>query len=289
MRLDIELAHEVCAKVGVRLGLDVYETAWGIREIALTGMVRMIRSRLAKRGLDPGMMTLVAYGGCGGLFAAAAATIVGIPRVIIPELASVLSAVGAATTGVRRERVRSISRPLPIESVLLDQIVAELADQVASDLDVDGILTSQQSVTVEADVRFKRQTNELTVAFGNDLRGAFEAEYARVYGQGALARKAPAELVTLRAVGQGSSLASPEAAGVTSRPSPRGASTRVVRRHRHQPGSESRVWDLREWPMGEITQGPLLLDGQDTTVWVPAGASARRDPDGGVVIEVSHA
>jgi N-methylhydantoinase A len=291
MRLNVERAYEACADVGIRLGLDPYEAAWGIREIALTGMARMIRTRLAKRGLDPGTMAIVAYGGGGGLFAAAAAAIVGIPRVIIPELASVLSAIGAATIGVRRERVRSVGRSLPVEPAVLDQIVAELADLVASDLEVDGIPASEQSVKLEADLRFKRQTNELTVAFGDDLLGAFETEYIDVYGQGALARKAPVELVTLRAVGLGASLAGPETAGTLAGPPSRTlTSSRKVRLDRNEAvGPDVRVWDLRQWPTGVVAQGPWLLDGKDTTVWVPAGASAHRDADGTVLIEVSDA
>jgi N-methylhydantoinase A len=291
MPLNTDLAQDACADLGSRLGLGVFETAWGIREITLTGMVRMIRSRLVMRGLDPGQLALVAYGGGGGLFAAAAAAIVGMPTVIVPELASVLSAIGAATIGVRRERVRSMSRSLPVESTLLDQIVAELADQVSSDLDVDGIPTSEQSVNLEADLRFKRQTNELTVPFGGDLSGAFESAYANVYGQGALARKAPVELVTLRAVGLGPSLASPEAAGATSRSSgPPGTGSRSVRLDRNeQNGLDVQVWDLQTWPTGATVRGPLLLDGKDTTVWVPADASARRKADGTVLIELANA
>ena len=69
MPLDAARATEACARVGKQVGLGPVETAWGIREVALATMARAVRNRVASRGLVPADALLLAYGGCGGLFA----------------------------------------------------------------------------------------------------------------------------------------------------------------------------------------------------------------------------
>ena len=69
MPLDAARATEACARVGEQVGLGPVETAWGIREVALATMARAVRNRVASRGLVPADALLLAYGGCGGLFA----------------------------------------------------------------------------------------------------------------------------------------------------------------------------------------------------------------------------
>ncbi|MCU1463657.1 MAG: hypothetical protein JWO37_3732 [Acidimicrobiales bacterium] len=295
MRLDAGAASRACATLGERFELDGEETAWGIRQVALAGMVRMVRGRLAARGLDPATFSLLAFGGGGALFAADIASAVGIPRVLVPELASVLSATGAATIGVRRERLRSLSATLPIEPQLIEKVVAELAGQVETDLLADGIALAEHVIELEADLRFKRQTAELTVPLGadlavplgGDLDAAFRAEYASRYGEGALARGAPVELVTLRAVGRGPSLPSPFASIPTTGELPAAASVRGIRLDRRDSSRRPTACrSLDELATGERFAGPVVLDGRDTTVWVPPGATVARDDERMLVIEV---
>ena len=69
MVLDVDAARGACAVVGEPVGLEPLEAAWGIREVALASMVRAVRNRIATRGLVASEVSLMAYGGCGGLFA----------------------------------------------------------------------------------------------------------------------------------------------------------------------------------------------------------------------------
>ncbi len=103
MALDDTAAHAACQRLGERLGTDARQTAWGIHEIARVEMVRALRAQFAQRGLDPAAHTIVSMGGCGGLFNAAIAQDLGVKRVLVPELTSVLSAFGAANADIRRE------------------------------------------------------------------------------------------------------------------------------------------------------------------------------------------
>jgi N-methylhydantoinase A len=130
LQLDADGARVACETLGTKLGMDYEETAWGIREIALSGMVKAVQSRLAARGLDPRSHAMFSYGGCGALFCPDLARMISSRVVIVPELASVLSGFGAATTDVRRERVRSVLATLPIDMVSVEKICAELCAEV---------------------------------------------------------------------------------------------------------------------------------------------------------------
>src|SRR3954451_833618 len=66
--LDAEAAREACARLGAPLGLDADDTAWGIRALALAGMVKATRARIAAFGLDPRDHALLSFGGSGSLF-----------------------------------------------------------------------------------------------------------------------------------------------------------------------------------------------------------------------------
>ena len=120
------------------------------------------------------------------------------------------SALGAATTDVRRERVRSLAVLLPVDATEVTRVARELVTAVEGDLAADGMAPADCSVTLEADLRFKRQTFELTIPLDacehevNEALGdAFRARYAARYGEAAMMRGAPIELVSVRAVGTG--------------------------------------------------------------------------------------
>ncbi len=210
MPLDADRAREACAAVGRVAGLDPVETAWGIREVALASMVRAVRNRIATRGLVASELSLMAYGGCGGLFACDIAHDIGARRSVLPDLASVFSAYGAATAALHRERVQSLATKLPVSEELVRATFATLRAGVLADLDGDGVPAAQCRVRLEADLRFDRQGSELTVPVDeagdgrpqiDGLEARFKAEYARRFGEGAIAMGVPVELMTLRAIG----------------------------------------------------------------------------------------
>jgi N-methylhydantoinase A len=48
------------------------------------------------------------------------------------------------------------------------------------------------------------------------------------------------------------------------------------------------TYDVAALQPGQHVPGPGLIDGADTTIWIPAGMSARVDADRTLVIEVSR-
>jgi N-methylhydantoinase A len=283
MALDRAAAIGACARLGESLGLDADDAAWGIREIALAGMARAVRSRLAARGLDPRAHAMVSYGGCGALFTPDIAAALGVRRVFIPELASVLSAFGAATADVRRERVVSVLGVMPVAVEVLEKARKQAEDAVIEDLAADGVTAEDRSVAFEADLRFRRQTFELPVPMrdGRDLVTDFREEYAQRYGRGALVLGTPVELASLRAIGTGRT----PKARLREHPGPDAADggpdpvgVRPVRVGRGPAGTITvDVHDASRLRPGHRLDGPVLVDGIDTTVWVPPGATLRVD------------
>jgi N-methylhydantoinase A len=300
MALDVEAARAACESVGGRVGLSAGETAWGIREIALDGMVKAVRATLNARGLDPAEQALVSFGGCGSLFTPEIARSVRATRVLVPELASVLSAFGAATTDIRRDRVHSLGLTLPVDAGPLQVLADKLGAEVLEDLAADGVVEVDRSVVFEVDVRFKRQISELTIALPpgvvdvaavERLIDDFRSEYARRYGRGSLVMGAAIELVNLRAVGTGRTVrasldAVARAAVPAGTPAP-SVGSRPVQLGRDDDGSRAvATVDATALRPGHVVEGPALVDGPDTTIWIPPDATASVDERSTLVLEV---
>jgi N-methylhydantoinase A len=301
MKLDCDGAVAACKALGAPLGLDAEAAAWGIREIALAEMTKAVRTRLALRGLDPREHALVSFGGCASLFTADIARAVSAPLVIVPAAASVLSALGAATMGMRRERVRSLLRPLPVEFSELEAIGEELRGQVTADLAADGVVGADRSVSLEADLRFLRQNWELTIPldtipfdeqFTDTLRQRFEAEYSQLYGAGSITLGTPVEMVSVRAVGRGPAAEeSSDAQALGAGDAPEMIQSERKRQVRSGADADMslEVGILGEALLGagQAVRGPALLERWDTSIWVPEGAVARRDGMGSILLEVT--
>lgn len=298
--LDAAAARAACAALGEQIGMDLESTAWGIRRLALAGMVKATRGRAGMLGLDLRRQTIISFGGSGSLFTPDLALAVGAGTVLVPELASVLSAFGAATTDIRRERIRSITALLPLEPGVVAAAVQELTRCVLEDLAADGVREVDRRVVFEADMRFAKQTSEIAMPlpggeFDADaeaaLVGAFRTEYMRRYGRGALALGAPIELVTIRAVGIGRTMQaalSPTHLDVVAPGTEASlARRRSVRLERGDRGREDiAVFDGDRLRPGHTLTGPALIDAADTTIWVPQGARATVSAQGTLVMEI---
>jgi N-methylhydantoinase A/oxoprolinase/acetone carboxylase beta subunit len=132
-------------------------TADGVLAVVDANMERALRAVSVERGVDPRGLALVAFGGAGPLHACALADALGMPEVIVPAHAGVLSAVGLLTAPRRRDLVRSW--PTPDDHAGLTPALAALADEVAA-LVGDG---GDVSVATALDCRYRGQSHELTV------------------------------------------------------------------------------------------------------------------------------
>ena len=180
LRLDRDAAAAALDRAGV--------TAEGVIAVVDASMERALRAVSIERGVDPRGLALVAFGGAGPLHACALAEALGMPAVVVPARAGVLSAVGLLTAPRRRDLVRSW--PSPGDHDGLAEALAALADEARA------LVAGDTGDTVETavDCRYRGQSHELTVP----TVGEFHDEHRRRNGY---ARPDdPVEVVAIRAV-----------------------------------------------------------------------------------------
>jgi N-methylhydantoinase A len=298
MVLDRDASLAAYAKLGRNLGFDGVETAWGIREIALAEMTRAARARLSVHALSAQEHPLVSYGGCGPLFTAEIARAVGAPRVLVPEIASVLSAFGAAMMDVRRERLQSLVCHLPTDPAVIDQAFMTLGAMVTEDLIADGVPEDKRHVVFEADMRYAGQRWEVTITIpspptlgdgGARLQSIFKNEYLRRYGPSAVGSSGAVELVAIRAIGIGKTIAlemKPQDLYLK-RKSATASGTRPVQINRAGEPTSIATFDGQALSPGDMMVGPSLVDIGDTTVWIPSGLKAHMCHDRTILVDIT--
>lgn len=105
--LDRAAAEAAVDRVAASLGLSRLEAAAGIYRIINLKMADGIRLMTLRRGVDPRKFSLLSFGGAAGLHAAEVARELEIKRIIVPTVASVLSAWGMLTSDLRYEVSRT--------------------------------------------------------------------------------------------------------------------------------------------------------------------------------------
>jgi N-methylhydantoinase A len=159
-------------------------------ELAL-GVIRVVNSHMAKaltavsleRGYDPRDFTLFCFGGAGGLHVCELAQELGMRRIIIPAQAGVLSALGMALAGLRRDLARTLLRTgseLTWNKVHADFL--SLQEQGVEELAADGLQTGSFTVTGSLDLRYQGQTYALSVPLTANFQADFQAQHQCLYG-----------------------------------------------------------------------------------------------------------
>jgi N-methylhydantoinase A len=278
VRLDRAKAEAALRRVGERAGLDPEEAALGVVRVADAEMTRALRVISVERGLDPRELTLVAFGGAGGLHACSLAEELRIGRVLVPRAAGVLSALGLAISDVRRDHVHPFLAALeaadPAEvGACFEELERRAREQLAGD--------PRMAVARLADVRYQGQSFELTVDAGDldGLAGRFHAEHERRYGH--RMDDEPLELVNLRLVAT-----VPGDKPELREPPPRREAV-PGRRRAGFDGEwlEVDVWRRTDLGAGSELEGPAVVELAESTVLLRPGWRGAVDEAGTLVLE----
>lgn len=282
-RLDPDAARAALQPLSDALGATVEETALAIVALARSSLERAVRRVTLERGHDPADLTLVAFGGAGGLHAAALAGALGGRRVLVPRAAGVLSALGCLAADVRLDFARALlDRAEAWPADRLAEPLGELEAEADRALKREGVAPDARALEPTLAMRYRGQAYETTVAWrrGVDPVAAFHDAHRGRYGY---ARPdAPAEIVALgvAAVGSTAAPALPD-----HRPGPGGtpAERRVA-----LPGEGPigvAAWDWSEIPEGHESDEPAVVFGDHATALVPPGWSWRVGRHGDLVLE----
>lgn len=197
MRLDRDAAARAIERVARPLGLSVEEAAAGIVHVNSLRAATLIRQQTIEQGLDPRDFVLYAFGGAGPVHAFAFAEELGVPEVVVPlgNGASTLSAYGIAASDVMRTFEQECRVQAPFDAAALGEVVDGVERRALEAMQDSGFERGEVVLERTALMRYAEQfLQELPVELSGGaiddaacatLRERFDADYARLYGEGA--------------------------------------------------------------------------------------------------------
>ncbi len=284
LALDPAAAHRAMARLAAEFGVSPRDLALGIIRVANSHMAKALARVSLERGHDPRDFTLVCFGGAGGLHVCELAADLDVRRVLLPAQAGVLSAVGLALAGLRRD----LSRTLLLSGGALTW--ARLQDEARNlqargfaELAADGLQARDFTVAGEVELRYRGQSATLAVPLGPAFREDFHARHQRLYGHAWPAREVEAVVLRLHFLARERRAALPPLVSAGDlRPSGLPRRRRLVLPE----GDEAEVpffWRPDLAP-GFTLQGPALLGENFATLLVLPGFQGRVIPGGHLVL-----
>jgi len=293
LALDAAAAERALAtQVGAPLGLAAPWHAAGVSEIVEENMANAARVHAIERGRVIGRYTMIAFGGGAPLHAGRLAEKLGVRRVVVPEGASVGSAIGFLRAPVSFQVVRSHRATLSEFDVaavngLLDGCAATATDVVRRAVS-EGALAIRRVV----DVRYIGQGHELQLALpegalraedARRLRGEFETLYGSIYG--VTMPDQDVEFVTWSVTVSAPSDSPLPAKPVQKQPAPAARARRHVYEAALGRMAEFAVYQRADLEPGYELSGPALIEEGQTTTVVPASFTLHVDGAGYLVME----
>lgn len=294
MPLDPEAAARAYAPLAAALGgAGIAAAADAAIAVATSNMIAAVLPFLARNGVDPEEVTLVAFGGNGALHGPLLAAEIGIPRVVVPAIPSVFCALGGIVTELVHDVVAIVQTEVLDNAALaaaLDGLEADARAWLARQVEADRIV----AVAIEhvADMRYVGQSFQIAVPLDLASAGeadiaaaaaAFHDEHRRLHAHAD--PTAAVEIIELRVRVRGALAAPPEEtpapAGLAPAPEP------VTRRTLQIDGTaypDCPVHDRARLSAGVRLAGPAIISQSDATVLVPPAFTAEIRPGGEIVL-----
>jgi N-methylhydantoinase A len=290
-KLDRAGAARAVQTIADALGIGLTEAARGIIDIVNENMFGALRMISVQQGYDPREFALMGFGGAGPLHVNAVARLMGSYPAVSPVSPGVLCALGDATTRMRTETARSLSR---LRSAITgEEVIAILHDmesQVRNTLIADGLAPDTIETSFEIDVRYSGQAFEVPMTVtveqirdaGIDgLARRFDEEHRRLF---TFNMDAEHELVNLRAVALGRALELPSIALERGDGDPSAAKIRDHELWMDGGAQESAIYDRSRLRAGDVIPGPAIVIEMDSTTLIETKHVARVDDYGNLLI-----
>ncbi len=296
MALDKAAAERAISEhVAGPLGTTLVEAACGIHDLINETMAAAAKTHIAEKGGNPNVITISAFGGAGPVHAFGLAKKIGAPRILVPPLAGVGSALGFFTAPVAFDLTRS--HRVSLESADFGEI-----ESLFHSLETEGAAIMQKSLddpnlNIERTLmmRFIGQGAETDLIIDNrsferwtnqQIRQRFDDVYQKLYGR--TYPEAQIEFVTFkvrvsepqrpfRLPELDSSVGNAEEAHKGSR------LAFCMLRKEYVPHE---VYDRMKLAAGTQMSGPAIIEERESTIIIGSGASARVDDMGFVWIDL---
>ena len=164
--VSVDLARQAMTPIAEALGVTVDEAALGVIRIANANMINALKLVSVRRGYDPRDFAMIAFGGGGGMHAAALASELRVGTVLIPPAPGHFSAWGMLMTDPMQDFIQTALTPSTVDSQ--ERIVARFVEietearRFFADAGFDGA-----EVTTErfGDMRYHGQEHTVRVPF----------------------------------------------------------------------------------------------------------------------------
>ena len=280
-----QLAREMSAEAGRRV--TTREAAQGVLSVVNTGMERALRVISVERGYDPREFALVPFGGAGGLHAVDLARALRIPRIVVPQAAGALSALGARAADV----VKDWSRTVMLEATRdtrreVERAFRDMEREARAVLGREGFKVERQRHERLLAVRYKGQSFELEIRWNpdGDVARDFHRAHRATYGYAQVANAVEIVSARLRSTGIVGELKKERA-----RPAAQKGSFAQAHDHAtiYFTGSATRASLYRrdELQASIRLRSPCVVTEYSSTTLVPPGARASVDNYGNIIIE----
>lgn len=294
MSLDIAAARAAVSAVAEKIGLGVEEAAFRILSLASDLMMRAIADITINEGVNPRESTIVAGGGAAGVNIMTIAKELGCNRVILPKVASALSASGMQYADIVAEETASLV-------MLTNHFDGQAINAVFDDL--EGRLNAfrtrlpgendDYAVEFVAEARYLGQVWELDTPVpvrrfaSEDDRAALIEAFHQVHERVFAVRDtgSPVEIVNWKArltvrlsrPPEATATISAESETPHSRPCFFGSSEPV----------ETRIYKPDHLKAGIVIPGPAIVEEPTTTLVIYPGMSAEVSADGNYLLRIN--
>lgn len=193
--MDIDKQQAVRAieeGIGDKIGLSPIEAAHAIYTTANQKMVNGIKRATVERGIDPRQYVLSGGGGALGIHVVSLAREFQAQKVLLPQNAGVVSAMGGLVSELRRDFSESyVTTASDFDACGVNDVLDSLHSQATEFLDRASVASEAREVTYYVEARYPQQNWELSVelpftTFGSDderiLEKAFHRHHESMYG-----------------------------------------------------------------------------------------------------------
>jgi N-methylhydantoinase A len=274
--LDRAASEAAIDRVAASLELSRQQAAAGIYRMINLKMADGIRLMTLRRGVDPRRFALLSFGGAAGLHAAEVARELEIKRIIVPTVASVLSAWGMLTSDLRYEMSRThYGAGARISPLKARELFGQLEQAAAGRL--RSWFKGPVSIERSAEMRYGEQIFEIDVSLDgldwdaadlvDQIEGRFHRKHEELYTYASPGQEVVfvnARVAAIGAVAPTDQDTRPaSAAGVCA---PRGKRQAFFGDWREVP-----VYALDALRPGHSLTGPAIIEAETTTVLVDTG------------------
>jgi N-methylhydantoinase A len=295
MQLDVGAARAVIElNVAKPLGISVNEAALRIHDIVNESMASAARVQAVERGHDPSGHSLVSFGGAGPVHAFGVARRLGLRTMIVPPSAGLGSAVGLLlaprTFRLSRTFIGTLDQ---LEWPRIETLFAEMMEEGVAALHKAGVTDRDMTFQRTADMRYRGQRKELTIALPGaklgrtsvpSLRASFESAYKRVYHR--IHDNHPIEALAWRLAAVGPPINRPSrAAAKVKRARPAKPIRKRPMLFGPWPGHrDCAVFSRYDLSIGQSLSGPAAIEEAESTIIVGPGGKATVDLNGNIII-----